>query len=256
VDKKFITYEQPLNERIRLFLRLEYLFQQVDWSLQGESQWHNRTTLSALVDILEILARADVKTELLKYLEKLTANLSRLHNNSAVDKQQLAQILAQLEESQQNLFGTSGQVGQALRDHHMISSILQRKTVSAGTSHVDLPLYHAWLQRPADERSHTLQSWFDELAIVRKPIKLTLELIRTSIEAQACKAEQGFYQSALDPNRAIQMIRVFVAADVPCYAEISGGKHRVSVRFMVEHGAERPTQTDTDIEFHMSCCAL
>ncbi|MEO6696795.1 MAG: cell division protein ZapD, partial [Gammaproteobacteria bacterium] len=31
-----ITYEQPLNERIRTFLRLEFLFQQIQHTLQGD----------------------------------------------------------------------------------------------------------------------------------------------------------------------------------------------------------------------------
>lgn len=256
MDEKFITYEQPLNERLRLFLRLEHLFQQSTWTLQGESDWDSRATLACFADILEILSRTDVKTELLKYLERLQGTLSRLQDISAVDKQQLEKILGQLEDNQQKLFTINGHVAHSLREHHLISSILQRKTVAAGTSHVDLPLYHFWLQRPAEERINMLQNWFDDLAVIRNPIALTLQLVRNSTEAETVLAEQGFFQTALDTQRGIQLIRVFVPGDLPCFAEVSGGKHRVSVRFLSDQGAERPVQTDDDITFHMSCCAL
>jgi hypothetical protein len=41
-----ILYEQPLNERIRSFLRLEYLFQQAAYHLSRQSEWDSRATLT------------------------------------------------------------------------------------------------------------------------------------------------------------------------------------------------------------------
>lgn len=256
MDEDIIIYEQPLNERIRLFLRLEYLFQQAAWTLRGESDWDSRATLGNLTDVLEIVSRSDVKTELLKYLDRLQGTLSRLQDSAAVDREQLDHILGQLEENQQRLFKTSGQLLQEMRQHHMISAILQRKTVAAGTSPFDLPIYHHWLQGPAEQRINQLQNWFDELTIIRKPIVLVLQLIRTSTEAVTTIAENGFFQTALDTSRDIQLVRVTVPRGLACFAEISGGKHRISVRFLNDQHAERPVQTDENISFQLSCCAL
>ena len=64
----------------------------------------------------------------------------------------------------------------------------------------------------------------------------------TLIES-ACHAEGSTKQAVLDDS-------------VPCYAEISGGKHRFSVRFMVMEPAGRPVQATGDIEFQLNCAIL
>ena len=52
-----ITYEQPLNERIRTFLRLEFLFQQANHGLQHRSPWDTRASLTNLIEILNVFGR-------------------------------------------------------------------------------------------------------------------------------------------------------------------------------------------------------
>jgi cell division protein ZapD len=43
--------------------------------------------------------------------------------------------------------------------------------------------------------------------------------------------------------------------DSPYYAEISGSKHRFSLRFL-EPGEERPKLADAPVEFKLACCSL
>ncbi|MDX1595056.1 MAG: cell division protein ZapD, partial [Gammaproteobacteria bacterium] len=61
----------------------------------------------------------------------------------------------------------------------------------------------------------------------------------------------------LDPNLPCQMIRVGVDGDADCYAEISGGRHRFTVRFMAQRKlSERAAQVDRTIPFELTCCIL
>ena len=253
---KYIIYEQPLNERVRLFLRLEHLFQQAFHTLRGSSPWESRTTLGCLTEILEILARSDVKTELLKFLERLQLSFAQLQSVEAVDKDQLEQILGEIERHQKTLFTISGHVAPTLIQHHMINSLAQRRSICGGTSNMDLPLFHAWLQKPAEERVSLLQNWFDDLETIHAPIKLITHLLRSSGEASLETAEQGFFQQSLNSSRSFQLVRVFVPDEIPYYAEISGGRHRISVRFLQDQGEERPVQIQDNLSFHLSCCAL
>ncbi len=254
--KNYITYEQPLNERIRQFLRLEHLFQQARHTITGRSAWESRSSLSCLTDILEILTRNDVKTDILKFLERIQTNLSPLQNSTAVDRVQLNSILRQLEQHYTRLHAITGNIAQGLKEHHLISSLLQRSTVAAGVNSFDLPLFHYWLQQPAEDRITTLQQWYDTLEVIREPIELLLELIRNSTEPTTVIAEQGFYQQSLDTNRTYQLIRVTIPIDTPYFAEISAGKHRISVRFLQSQDSERPVQAQHDMPFELSCCAL
>lgn len=256
VEEKVITYEQPLNERIRQFLRLEQLFHQASYTLSGPTTWESRSSLSCLTDILEILSRSDVKTDLLKFLERIQTSLSQLKDNADIDYAQLESILEQLDRHYNNLHAVNGNIAHGLKEHHLISSLLQRNAVTAGVNSFDLPLLHHWLQQPAEDRTSTLQKWYDTLDVIRQPIELVLDLIRNSAEPVTVKAEQGFYQQTLDSNRTYQLIRVTIPVDTPYFAEISGGKHRISVRFLQSQDHDRPVQAQQDMLFQLSCCAL
>lgn len=256
MSDKYITYEQPLNERIRQFLRLEHLFQQAGYTLAGRSAWESRSTLSCLTDIIEILSRYDVKTDILKFLERLQTNFAQLKDNAKVDPGQLETVLEQIGQHYNRLYGISGNITQQLKEHHLINSLLQRSTVAAGVNSVDLPLFHYWLQQPAEDRITTLQQWYESLDIVRQPIELVLTLIRNSAEPETIKAERGFYQQSLDANKTFQLIRVTIPVDTPYFAEISGGRHRISVRFLQSQERDRPVQAQDDMLFQLSCCAL
>lgn len=65
-----ICYEHPLNERIRTLLRLENLFTKIDFFLTKDTSTDHHAALIALFEVLEITARADIKSDLLQELER------------------------------------------------------------------------------------------------------------------------------------------------------------------------------------------
>ncbi len=65
-----IIYEQPLNERMRNFLRLEHLFNHIEFRSQDTLEWDCRSTLESLLEINDLLSRSDLKGELIKELER------------------------------------------------------------------------------------------------------------------------------------------------------------------------------------------
>lgn len=252
-----IVYEQPLNERIRIFLRLEHLFKQAAYTLRGLSIWDSRATVTALIDILEILTRGELKTETLKELDRLNTALSRLQNIPGVDDRQLSSILDQLNSTQAELHDIQGQLGQRLRDNALLASLRQRGSITAGNCSFDLPGYHYWLQQNSDTRIAQLEAWYDELNTIQKPIGLILGIIRESSDATEVIAEKGFYQQSLDRQTPVQMVRISLDNNAKCYPEISGGKHRFSVRF-VQPGPTggHPVQVESDLPFRLTCCTL
>ena len=251
-----VTFELPLNERIRTFMRLEHLFSQASYTLRGYSTWDSRATLSVLVDILELLARSDFKTELIKELESIHASLSALANMPGVDVEQLSTVLDQLSNAILNLHQVDGQLGQNLRKNEIISSLLQRNTVIGGTCKFDLPAYHFWLQQPADSRIKKIEEWYEELKIVNHPIALILGIIRESASPIEEFAESGFYQKSLDTSVETKLIQVTINSHLPYFTELSGGKHRFTVRFMEPRDSGRPMQTNEDVQFLLNCCNL
>ena len=237
-------------------MRLEHLFHQSAYTLRGYSVWDSRATLSSLIDILDILGRVDLKTELFKELERLQAALSKVRGKAGVDEEQLQSIVNQLEKVQSGLQKTTGQLGQSLKDEELISNLRQRSSLAGGNCHFDLPNFHFWLQQEPEDRIDTLEGWFERLAIVQQAVTLIMGIIRESNVPRKAVAEQGFYQQNLDTQFPHQLIRVSIENDLPYFAEISAGKHRLTIRFLEPRNTARPLQAENDVPFQLTCCAI
>lgn len=251
-----IYYEQPINERMRNLLRLEHLFNHAAYTLRGYSVWDSRSTLTSITAILDILSRNDIKTELLKELERLEKTLSALFDVTGVDTEQLNGVVNQLKTSQQHLLDYPGQLGQELREHELLSSLRQRSSIVGGSCNFDIPLLHFWSQQIPEIRIKQLEDWLEILEIISHPARLILNIIRESSVAETQNAEAGFYQKNIETSTPVQLIRVGLSNDVAYFPEISAGKHRFSIRFMIPQNEQRPIQSNDNLEFKLCCCAL
>ncbi|MCX4190772.1 cell division protein ZapD [Methylophaga sp. OBS3] len=252
-----ITYEQPLNERIRTFLRLEFLFARVDKAMQFDDELSHRDAIDAMLDILSVFERNDLKAEVLKEIERLITNLSALENIAGVNRSALDELLSELDQTLDALQLRKSGVGQALKENDFLYSIRQRSSIAGGTCDFDLPAYHYWLQHtPVEGRIHQLQYWLEQFVAVRAAIDISLRLIRGATPFADMQAEAGFFQRSLDGNQPTQLIRVQIPAETPYFPEISGGKHRFTVRFMLFDINQRPQQISEDVAFRLSCCSM
>jgi len=251
------TYEQPLSERIRSFLRLEFLFNEADYSLSGTSTWDSRAALESIIEIHDLVSRTDLKTEILKELDRHMQNLGLLLENPKVDHQRLHQVLKSLDTLSNKIFSDNLPFGHSLKNNEFITTIRQRTTVPGGTCEMDLPGYHFWLQKSNDERINILTDWLSSFDRLRSAIDLILQLIRESAQPKWELAENGFYQRNLGSAHPCQLLRISLPYELDCYPEISGGKHRFTVRFMRQEDYEsRSKQVNQDIKFEISCCMI
>ena len=252
-----VIYEQPLNERMRVLLRLEHLFDQAHRNLQGSSEWDSRAAILALLDLVSIFERTEIKADIIKELDRNNSTLTKLKEVQGVDVGRLEEILNELVVLGKGLVALQGPVGRSLRSSEFLSAILQRTSIPGGTCDFDLPLLHFWLKRPLEQRQAALNQWFEVFEPIPQAVKTVLSLVRQATSMCAKTATGGFYQQSLDTNSIPgQLVRVVLPADSPYYAEISGGKHRFTIRFMEPNYVERPAQTGDDVEFGLSCCTL
>ncbi|NIM28556.1 MAG: cell division protein ZapD [Gammaproteobacteria bacterium] len=250
-------YEQPLSERIRTFLRLEHLFAKAEHALSGGDPWSSRATLEAIIDIMEVLSRADLKKEIIKELERHATTLQGLARNPNVDPARLEEVLNTVKGQLTSLRGDENSWGQELRDDELLSTVRQRSTITAGTCNFDLPALHYWLQAPAQRRADDLGRWLSSFGLLSSSVSLCLKLVRESAIATQEIAQSGFFQRTLETSTPCQMIRVCLPDDAPCYPEISAGKHRFTVRFMhLRATRDRPTQMAEDVAFDLHCCVI
>ena len=250
-----ITYEFPLNERIRVFIRLEQLFQQFNHFIAGETVADKRAALSALLDIMTIFRRNDLKSEILKELDRHANVLNKIAHNQNVDTQKLEELLSQLNQTSKKLYATNGKIGPHVMESDLFQSIAQRSSIPGGTCSFDLPEFHYWLEQDEVIRLKDLEHWSSPFADIRIAIDLILNFIRHCSSPSQEIAEAGFFQFLLDTNQPYQLLKVTLDKSTHCFAEISGGKHRCTIRFMVPSSDnKRPTQSPDDIPFSLTCC--
>ena len=92
-----ITYEYPLNERIRTLLRLEDLFERSRHFIGLPDQHDHHVALLTLFEILEVASRADLKSDLLQELERQKQVLLSFKNNPDISEDALSGVIKDIE---------------------------------------------------------------------------------------------------------------------------------------------------------------
>lgn len=257
--KKKVLYEHPLNERIRILLRLEHLFENIMYRIKGPSEWDSRAVISSIIEILDLTSRIDFKVELIKDLEYHTQILERWQSLANVDHERLNKLINKTGILIDRINELGEVVGERLLQHKLISVIKQRRNIAGGLSNSDLPAYYHWLQKYPKRRQDDLTDWLEPLEPLRDAIDLNLYLIRNNAMTTSEIANAGFFQSKLDSptNTNYHIIQVLMPIVHPCYPEISGGKQRFTIRFFENNTVEeRPLQTQQDINFELRCCMV
>ena len=254
---EYISYEFPLNERMRVFIRLEQLFLQLDHFLLSTNIWDKRATINTLVDILQVFSRHNLKAEALKELERHSNRLTQLSSHEGVDTDRLRTILDELNATSKILYATNGKIDLKSMSSDLFETIAQRTTIPGGTCSFDLPSYHFWLEQGGEIPNEDLRLWVSQFEPIRTAVDMILNFIRLSGVNTNQTAHNGFFQATLDQIQPYQIVVVRLLRSTPYFAEISGGKHRVTARFMTPTtGNIRPKQTDTSVDFLLRYCIL
>ncbi|MBM4202003.1 MAG: cell division protein ZapD, partial [Gammaproteobacteria bacterium] len=205
-----ILYEFPLNERIRIFMRLERLFQEIDHFNRGTTALDSRVVMGRLIEVLTIFSRYDLRSELLKEIDRHNQVLGKLLGNPHVDQAKVTNILEALEEIGSQLYRNTGKLGQSLMEADLFKGISQRSAIPGGTCSFDLPSFHYWLEQDGAVRKEDLTQWLEPFASIRSAIQMLMSFLRSSATATTETADAGFFQKTLDHNLAFQLLRVAV----------------------------------------------
>lgn len=250
-----ISYEFPINEKIRTLLRLEDLFERILHFIERHHSMDHHMALITLFEILEIICRADLKSDLLQELERQRRSLSVLHNNPAISEEALDTILAEIDEASANLLAMAGKSGQYLRENEWLMGIKQRSVIPGGTCEFDLPSYHFWLKQPVDLRRENLSAWLAPLLPLDTAAGIILRLLRESGKSFSFTAHHGTFQQ-MQGGRIAQMLRVNLSDELACIPEVSANKYAINIRFIAANYAPKSTLFEQDVPFELIFCSL
>jgi cell division protein ZapD len=250
-----ISYEYPLSERIRTLLRLEDMYERVQYfTAKGDAHEHH-VALLCIFEILEVASRADLKSDLLQELERQKHTLEALRDNPDISQEALDGILWEIDRVSSRLFQLSGKIGQELRENEWLMSIKQRTNIPGGVCEFDVPSYHYWLHQSAEQHRHDLEGWLAPFLPIRDGIAIMLRLLRESGKVSSQAAVQGVYQQMM-AGRVAQMLRLRLSRDYQCVPEISANKYALNIRFTTHESGQRPRLIESDVDFELTYCNL
>jgi len=250
-----ILYEYPFNERIRTYLRLEHLFRRLSELVSRESALDHHFALSTLFEIMDVGARADLKSDVLKDLDKQKHILDAYRGNPAIAEDVLNDTIAQLDDSFQAMNSLPGKAGQSLNENDWLMSIRSRVGIPGGTCEFDLPAYYAWQHNTAAQRQQDLARWIATLTPLAGSIQLLLKLLRDSGTPQKVIANGGQFQQNLPQGRTFQLLRLALDASLGLIPEISGNRLMVSIRLMRQGDDDRLHASSEDAAFELALCS-
>ena len=134
-------YEQPVSERMRTFMRIEFLYQQLLYNSETESVWATRATVAGLLEIMAILARGDVRSEVHKELDHQLSAVQRFKSQPGVDSSRLDALIRNLIENRTAIDAIGSQFLQPLKESDFLNMIKNRSAIPGGTCEFDLPEY-------------------------------------------------------------------------------------------------------------------
>src|SRR6185437_10926293 len=132
-----LIFEQPLNERMRTFLRLDFLYSQALYHNEAGSQWGTRAAVTSLIDILAIISRSDVRSDALKELERQLTLLGEFQSKPGVDTDRLKTLIANLTRLRAELLNTGVATLQPLKDSDFLNAVKHRSSIPGGTCEFD-----------------------------------------------------------------------------------------------------------------------
>lgn len=252
---RVILYEYPFNERIRTYLRLEHLFGRLGQLLPREAAIDHHFALVTLFDVLDVASRADLKSEVLKDLDRQKGYMAGFRGNPAISEVSLDTILARLDSAFTQLGNQQGKPGLELNENDWLMSVRSRVAIPGGTCEFDLPTYHAWQQGQASGRRSDLRRWVASLGPMAQSVSVLLEILRSSGKPGMMAATAGQYQMSLPQARPAQLLRLQLDESLGVVPEISGNRLAVSIRLMRLDGDGKQQFAAIDAPFELTLCS-
>ena len=242
-----ITYEYPLNEKTRSYLRFEFLFLQIKKCKDFTHESDPTLFFKALFELLDLSERCDIRHELVKDLRLLAEQMRLWLEHDEVDRVAVSELLADVEQLAGELLAMPKQLSY-FKTNRFLTSLKQRFSIPSGCCNFDLPQYHYWLSEGQAKQRKDARVWIEHFSALKQALLLFLKIKRSQGILSAQSAVNGFYQGEVENCDFVTLILDTAFA---VYPMISGHKNRYSIRFIC---SDIENNLSEQIEFKQICC--
>lgn len=248
------TYEFPLTNRVRTFLRYEYLINLLNETI--EKQNDELKAIILLHQLLELMKCNDIKSELIQHMKWQKQQLQSYEESYRVDQQQLEKILEQHQRRIDDIDGFDMPL-HFYQNHHFLNLMKLRLGIPAGTCGFDIPQLQAWLDLPLSNKHEILRQWKQPFDTIGLALNACMQIMRQSKNPESKTAKEGFYAHNMSAQKNISLLRIAINNQHSIYPEVSSGKNRFTMYFFsIDCLEKKPLQVQRDVPFTMVLCSL
>jgi len=242
-----ISFEYPLTEKSRSYLRFEALFLQINQSISLDNDADAVNYFKSLFEIIELSDRSDIRHDLVKDLRALSEDMQAWLKCEEANKQAIESLMLEIKNLISELLAMSKQL-KFFKESRFLTSLKQRFFIPGGCCNFDLPQFHFWMLQPLELKKQNTKQWFEHFKVLESALFLFLKMKRHQGIKSTQQASNGFFQGEVE--HAL-FISINVDPKLQVYPMISGHKHRYSVRFM---SANAENSQAENIEFEQVFC--
>ena len=250
-DNQVSIYEEPVQEKIRKFIKIEFLFNKLFYFKHKENKNDNYIALLALCELYEILSRSDIKSELIREIENQNHYFKKIKEIPEANSEKLSSVLEKQKVLLQLIHSIESNYLEYLENDILFKTIAKNSINPLQPTSVEF-----WLSRDIVLRENQINLWTEPLLFIKKSVDFILEVIRKSGRFEDKLAEKGFFIEKLDPKKNILLIRITLTSDLYYYPQISVGKQRLNIMFMSKDDKNNLISHKEDVAFILTTCVL
>ena len=250
-DNQVSLYEEPVQEKIRKFIKIEFLLNKIYYFKDKDNKSENYVSLLALCELYEILSRSDIKSELIREIETQNSYFQTIKEMPQADSNKLNSVLEKQNLLLKLIYNIESNYLDYLEHDILFKTILKNCFTQLQPASIEF-----WLSRDILIRETQIDLWLEPLVFIKRSIDFILEVIRKSGRFEDRMAEKGFFIEKLDPKKNILLIRVTLTSDLYYYPQISVGKQRLTIMFMTKDDKNNLVPHQEDLSFILTTCSL
>lgn len=242
-----VIFEHPLNEKMRILLRVEFLLSLIYANKECTSE-NSLSFFHALSELLDIIERNNIRSELIKEIELQKKKLISLKENDDGMTEEQEKLLETFKLYLSQLMSIH-RLGSALKNDRFICTIRQRLSIPGGCCSFDLPVLHLWLSLSQEERNEQVTEWLSHLAMLNEILTICLKLTREIGRFKQFTCDGHFIKSV---STEVSLVRIRLCQRNNIYPQVSGHLSRYSIRFL-EFGVYENKKL-ANVEFEVANC--
>ena len=248
-DSHAAIYEEPVDERIRKFLKLENYFLKIRYHKELDTTYDSYVTLYNLIIVYNTLSRVEVKSELIREIDIHKQRYSEYIKIDNSDKVKLNSIMEKQNVILNNLYNLkSNYLSDLNKDEFFQFCIKHYENLSTELDY--------WLTRDHAVRLNQINLWLESVSSIEKSVYFCLDILRKSSETKELCANNGFHLVKLNQEKKIRMLRITMQSDNYFFPRISLGPQRATISFMILNEDNKYMQIKDNISFVLDLCFI